>query len=94
MGSTVKTVVSLAPLFFLGPTAAQWYGGAFVVRELAKAAPMLADMVTLFGENVDNQSLNTLAGWGHKFTGSTSEYGRTHFFSYENIANLASDVAL
>jgi hypothetical protein len=71
-----------------------WYGGAFVVRELAKSAPMLADMITLFGENVDSQSLNTLASWGHKFTGSTSEYSKNNVFTFENIGNLISDVAL
>ena len=94
VGSTVKNLVAAAPLCFLGPTGAAVYGGIFVARELAKALPMLADVFTLFGEDQDSKFLNTAAAYGHKFTGSTSEYAKTHLFSYENIANLATDVAL
>jgi hypothetical protein len=94
VGSTVKNLVAAAPLCFLGPTGAAVYGGIFVARELSKALPMLADVFTLFGEDQDSKFLNTAAAYGHKFTGSTSEYAKTHLFSYENIANLATDVAL
>lgn len=94
VGNTVKNLVAVAPLYFLGPTGAAVYGGIFVARELAKALPMLADIFTLFGEDQDNKFLHTAAAYGHKFTGSTSEYAKTHLFSYENIANLAADVAL
>jgi hypothetical protein len=35
-----------------------------------------------------------MAAYGHKFTGSTSQYAKQNMFSYENFANLATDVAL
>lgn len=94
VGTTVKNLVAAAPLYFLGPTGAAIYGGIFVAKELAKALPMLADVVTLFGEDQDSQLLNTMAAYGHKFTGSTSQYAKQNMFSYENFANLATDVAL
>lgn len=94
VGNTVKNLVAAAPLYFLGPTGAAVYGGLFVARELAKALPMLADTVTLLGEDQDSQLLNTIAAYGNKFTGSTSEYAKQNMFSYENFANLATDVAL
>lgn len=93
VGSTVKNLVAVSPMLFGGPVGTV-YGGLFVARELAKAMPMLADVITLFGDNVDNQFINTMAAWGHKFSGSTSEYAKANMFSYENFANLASDVAL
>lgn len=94
IGVTVKNLAAAAPLYFLGPTGALIYGGFFVARELAKTLPMLADAVTLLGEDQDNQILNTIAAYGHKFTGSMSEYAKQNMVSYENIANLAADVAL
>ena len=94
VGTTIKNLAAAAPLYFLGPTGAAIYGGLFVARELAKALPMLADTVTLFGEDQDSQLLNTIAAYGNKFTGSTSEYAKQNMFSYENFANLATDVAL
>lgn len=94
IGSTIKNLAAIAPLALLGPTGATIYGGIYVAREIGKALPMLADIVTMFGENQDFKLLNTIAGYGHKFTGSTSEYAKAKLFSYENFANLASDVAL
>lgn len=94
IGSTVKNLAAVAPLFFMGPIAASVYGGLFITKELAKTLPMLADVFTLFGEDQDSKLLNTIAAYGNKFTGSTSEYAKENLFSYENIANLISDVAL
>ena len=94
VGTTIKNLTAAAPLYFLGPTGAAIYGGLFVARELAKALPMLADTITLFGEDQDSQLLNTMAAYGNKFTGGTSEYAKQNMFSYENFANLATDVAL
>lgn len=92
-GIIAKNLVSMAPLLIGGPVA--WiYGGLFVAKELAKAMPMLADIVTLFGNDVDSPFLNTIAGYGNKFSGSTSEYSRNNLFTLENIGNLISDVAL
>jgi hypothetical protein len=53
IGSTVKNLVAVSPMLFGGPIGTV-YGGLFVARELAKAMPMLADVITLFGDNVDN----------------------------------------
>lgn len=94
VGTTIKNLTAAAPLYFLNPTGAAIYGGVFVARELAKALPMLADTVTLLGEDQDSQLLNTLAAYGNKFTGGTSQYAKQNMFSYENFANLATDVAL
>jgi hypothetical protein len=92
-GTVMKNLAAVAPMIFLG-SYAPIYAGVFVVREMAKALPMLADIVTLFGDNQNIPLLNTIAGYGHKFTGSTSEYSKNNVFTFENIGNLISDVAL
>lgn len=94
-GTIVKNVAAVAPLFFLGPHGALLYGGYFVAKELAKAAPMMYEVLTMFGDShEDNATLNTIAAYGHKLSGSTSDYSRNNMFSFENFGNLISDVAL
>lgn len=92
-GTIMKNVAAVAPLFIGGPTAAI-YSGILIARELCKSLPMLYGMSTaLFGNENDVDILNTLAAYGQKYTGGTSEYGKTHTFSFEQIGNLMSDVA-
>ena len=92
-GTIMKSAAAVAPLFFTG-TIAPVYSGILIARELCKSLPMLYSMTTaLFGNENDVELLNTLAAYGQKFTGGTSEYGKTHTFSFEQIGNLMSDVA-
>lgn len=94
-GVIVKNVAAVAPLFFLGPVGATIYGGYFVARELAKAAPMAYEILTMLGDSHEDAAfLNTMAAYGHKLSGSTSDYARNNMFSFENFGNLISDVAL
>lgn len=92
-GSIAKAAATVAPLFF-GPYIAGAYSGILVGRELAKSLPMLSGMVgSLFGLTEDNRVVNSIAAVGQKFTGGTSEYSQQNTFTFENVANLLSDVA-
>ena len=92
-GSIAKAAAAVAPLFF-GPEVAGVYSGILVGRELAKSLPMLSGMAgSLFGFTEDNRVINSMAAIGQKFTGGASEYSRQNTFTFENIANLLSDVA-
>ena len=94
-GVIAKNLAAVAPMAFLGPVGTTIYGGAYVVREIAKAMPMLYQMSTsLFDNTNDSKLLNNIAGWGNKLTGGTSEYAKQNTFSFENFGNLISDVAL
>lgn len=93
VGSIAKAAATVAPLFF-GPYVAGAYSGVLVGRELAKALPMLHGMIgSLFGLTEDNRVVNSIAAVGQKFTGGVSEYSQQNTFTFENVANLLSDVA-
>lgn len=93
VGSVAKAAATVAPLFF-GPYVAGAYSGILVGRELAKSLPMLQGMIgSLFGLTEDNRVVNSIAAVGQKFTGGTSEYSKQNTFTFENVANLLSDVA-
>ena len=93
-GNIAKTVVSVLPLFI--PIVGKAYGSLLVLRETAKAMPMLYGIATgLSGsEDVNSEILNNIAAYGQKFTTSTSDYAQQNVFSFENFANLASEVVL
>lgn len=93
-GTIAKGVFSLLPLFI--PYVREAYGYAMVTRELAKTLPMGYGIVSsLIGaEDIENSTLNTIAGYANKFTTSTSDYAQNKTFAFENFANLAVDVAL
>ena len=93
-GSVAKSVAAVLPLFF-SPISGV-YSGLLVAREMAKSLPMLYGMVTgLSGsEDINSELLNTIAAYGETFSGSTSDYAQQKTFSFENFANLMSDVAL
>ena len=94
-GTIAKNLTAVAPMAFLGPVGTSIYGGAYVVREIAKALPMLYQISTSLFENTnDSKLLNNLAGWGNKLTSGTSDYAKQNTFSFENFGNLISDVAL
>ena len=94
-GVIAKNLALVAPMVFLGPTASLLYNGFFVTKELAKSLPMLYQMTgILTGNEKDNETLNTIAAWGQKFTSGTSEYSKEKTFSFENFGNLISDVAM
>lgn len=94
-GVIAKNLALIAPMIFLGPTSSLLYNGFFVTKELAKSLPMLYQMTgILTGNTKDNETLNTIAAWGQKFTSGTSEYSKEKTFSFENFGNLISDVAM
>jgi hypothetical protein len=92
-GVIAKNIVSLIPLFIGGEVAAV-YSAAMVGREFAKSLPMLYNMITAFNDSETPAWANSIAAMGEKFTGGTSEYGKSHSFSFENFGNMAADVAL
>ena len=95
-GVIAKNLAAIAPMVFLGPVGTTIYGGAFVAREFVKTLPMLDRIGTILSSDngEENSMLNNLAAYGQKFTGGTSDYGKSKTFSFENFGNLISDVAL
>lgn len=93
-GTIAKNVAAVIPMFI--PYVNTAYAGLMVGRELSKSLPMMYGIVTgLAGsDNTDSQLLNTLSAYGNVLSGSTSDYAQENAFSIENLANLASDVAL
>lgn len=92
-GTIAKGIASVIPLFI--PYVDVAYGGYLVAREMGKSLPMLYGIFTgLTGqEKTDSKLLNTIAAYGQKFTSSTSDYAKNNVFSFENFANLLTDVA-
>lgn len=91
-GNIMKNIAAIIPLF---TPVAPYYTGLLVAREMIKTLPMAYGMVTgLLGSNDNDSKLaNTLRAYGEKFTTSTSDYAQQNTFSFENFANLASEVA-
>ena len=96
-GVIAKNLAAVLPVVLLGEAGAGIYASAYIAREFAKSLPMLNSIIQLWNDNEDpklSSTLNTLAGLGEKFTGGTSEHAKESTFSFENFANLVSDVAL
>lgn len=93
-GVIAKNVALIAPMF---TPAAPYYYRAIVAKELTKTLPMLHSIFTnLFGDG-DNETpkwMNVAAGIGESLTTSSSVWSKEHTFSFENLANLISDIAL
>lgn len=95
-GTIMKSAAAIAPLFIGGPVGIA-YSTALVARELAKALPMIDGLTSYALGNEDTpftKLSNSLAGKAAQFTTSTSDYSMRNQLSFENIANLMSDVAL
>lgn len=94
MGVLAKNIASVVPMFI--PYVSTAYSGLLVTRELAKSLPMAYGMVaSLTGDkNPDSKLANTIAAYGQKFSGSTSDYASESTFNFEVFGNLMSDVAL
>lgn len=92
-GTVAKNVAAIIPMLI--PRVNSIYSGLLVGREIAKALPMAYGMISTFlGGEEDSQLANTIAAYGQKFTGSTSDYAQQKTFAFENFGNLMSDVAL
>ena len=93
-GNIAKNVAAVIPMFI--PYVNVAYAGLLVGREISKSLPMLYGMIQgLQGsDEVNSKLLNTIAAYGQTFTGSSSDYAQQNVFSFENFANLMSDVAL
>ena len=94
IGTIAKNLVAAIPIFipYVGPV----YSGLLVAREMSKTIPMMHGIINSLAGNdsTDNKLLNTMAAYGQKFTGGTSDYAQENTFALENFLNLASDVAL
>lgn len=93
-GTIAKNLAAVLPMFV--PYVNTVYSGLLVGREISKSLPMLYGMAVGFtgSDNVDSKLLNTMAAYGQRMSGSTSDYAQEHTFSFENFGNLMSDVAL
>lgn len=91
-GVIAKNVALVAPMF---TPVAPWYYRAIIAKELAKTIPMLGSMVSLINPTYETPDrINKLASRGQALTTNVSEYSKQNVFTFENIANLMSDVAL
>ena len=94
-GVVAKNVATIAPIFI--PGFGSYYYNALVAKEMSRALPMLFSVGTnLFSNKAVNAPkwMNTLAAKGESLTLGSSVYSSQHPFSFENFANLMSDVAL
>lgn len=93
-GNIIKNITAVLPMFI--PYVGTVYSGLLVGREVSKSLPMIYGMVNgLTGDSdVNSKLLNTISAYGQTFTGSSSDYAQENTFSFENFANLMSDVAL
>lgn len=93
-GTIAKNIAAVLPMFI--PYVSTAYSGLLVAREMSKSLPMLYGMAMGFTgqNNVDSKLLNTIAAYGQRMSGSTSDYAQQNAFSFENFGNLMSDVAL
>jgi len=93
-GVIAKNIALIAPMF---TPAAPYYYKAIIAKELTKTLPMLHSVATnLFGSG-DNQTpkwMNRAAAVGELLSTTNSVWSSEHTFSFENLANLISDVAL
>lgn len=94
IGTIAKNLVAALPIFI--PYVGTAYSGLLIAREMSKTIPMMYGIINgLSGNDVnDNQLLNTMAAYGEKFTGSTTDYAQENTFALENFLNMASEVAL
>ena len=93
-GVIAKTVAAVVPLFI--PYVDVAYGGMLATREILKTAPMLYGMLSsIFNpENSQSKFANNLQGFATQLSGDVSDYSKQSNFTFENIANMATDVAL
>lgn len=95
-GSIMKGVATIAPLFMgdLGVLLST----AQVVREFGKVMPFVDGLInTVAGNRPDTAFSKWANNWSARmtsFTSDVSDYSQKNMFSFENFANLASDVAL
>lgn len=93
-GVIAKNIALIAPMF---TPAAPYYYKAMVAKEISKTLPMLHSIATnLFGSG-DNEApewMRKAAAVGESLSTTNSVWSSEHTFSFENLANLISDIAL
>lgn len=75
-GTIAKNLAAVLPMFV--PYVNTVYSGLLVTREISKSLPMLYGMAMGFAgsDNVDSKLLNTMAAYGQRMTGGTSDYAQ------------------
>ena len=95
-GSIMKGVATVAPLFM--GNVGVLLSTAQVVREFGKVMPFVDGLInTVTGNKPDTAFSKWANNWSARmtsFTSDVSDYSQKNMFSFENFANLASDVAL
>lgn len=93
-GVIAKTVAAVVPLFI--PYVDIAYGSVLATREILKTAPMLYGMLSSIfsSENNESKVANTLQGFATQISGDVSDYSKQSNFTFENISNMVTDVAL
>lgn len=92
VGSTLaKTIFKVAPMFI--PGFGQYYGGLTAAIELNKLGAVLTKAVDgIIKGDTSNSKVSQLSNnwqaWWSRFDSSTSDYGKTKFFTIEGIGNL------
>ena len=91
--TTFNLVAKVAPLFI--PGVGEIYGYLGAVDALAKVLPTFTkaiNNITFANEDV-NKAMSVAEGYMGRFESTQSDYGRSHFVSYENLTNLIIDTA-
>lgn len=88
-GSILKNLALVGPMFI--PTVGPWVAGLSVATQLVGLIGTLGKM--LIGS--DSPTFNNMEGWSQSVgrQGNVTEYAQQHPWSYENLINLAGDVA-
>lgn len=93
-GVIAKNIALIAPMF---TPAAPYYYKAIIAKEIAKTLPMLHSIATNLFSSEDNEApewMRKAAAVGETLSTTNSVWSNEHTFSFENLANLISDIAL
>lgn len=90
-GIVAKSIATVLPLF---TPASHIYASYLAARELTKVLPLGYELVTGLSDSETPDWINSLVSRSYQWTSGTSDYAKQHTFSFENFANLLSDVAL
>lgn len=91
-GSIFKAIATVAPAFI--PYVGQVYTAMGIALELGHLIPSLYKSIRGIATNDNSDDsvawANEMDGWFSKFDYSTSDYGKSGFFNFENIMGIAS----
>lgn len=97
IGSTVSTIVRLAPFFITRGKIGKRYAEMLFFDTTADFVQrLIGDIADLTGNTPENsewmRTMNTINGWFRRRDRGSSQYSQDKLFTYENVMNLLSDV--